>query len=362
VFLTCILIFFLNINEFNETDEKNFTSERLHFEKSIQIILQAKFMKQIIPPVDIQKIEEELTNDKFVRKTNFSDNEIYILTAQNSPNTMLEIGRLREEAFRLAGGGTGKEVDIDKYDTAEYPYKQMIVWNPREKEIIGGYRYYNANEHFPITDENGDLNLATARLLSFSETFKKEFLPETIELGRSFVRASYQSKNAGRKGIFALDNLWDGLGAIIQGVPGVKYFFGKVTMYTTYNQKARDLILYFMSKQFPDKLNLIKPKKALKLYTKIEDLKHFFNHLDYKENHKELSKEVRTLGETIPPLINTYMNISDTMMSFGTSLNEHFGGVEETGILITINDIHLAKKERHIESFKTQGNLNFKAY
>ena len=319
-------------------------------------------MKPIISPVDVIKIEKELTNDKFVRKTSFSDNEIYILTAQNSPNTMQEIGRLREEAFRLVGGGTGKELDIDQYDTAENPYKQMIVWNPKEKEIIGGYRYYNASQNFPSTDKNGDLNLATARLLNFSNKFIKEYLPHTIELGRSFVRASYQNKKAGRKGIFALDNLWDGLGAIIQGNKNIKYFFGKVTMYTSYNKKARDYMLYFLKKQFPNKSNLIKPKKALKFFFDEKEYQGCFNYETYRENHKSLSKKVRELGETIPPLINTYMNISPTMIFFGTSLNEHFGGVEESGILITINDIYDSKKRRYIESFKTLGNPNFVAY
>lgn len=319
-------------------------------------------MKQIIPPVDISKIESELTPDKFVRSTNFSDNEIYILTAKNSPNIMREIGRLREEAFRLVGGGTGKDVDIDKFDTAEFPYKQMIVWDPEGKEIIGGYRYYNASQNFPTTNDDGDLNLATARLLNFSTKFIQEYLPYTIELGRSFVRASYQSKSAGRKGIFALDNLWDGLGAIIQGNKNIKYFFGKVTMYTSYNKKARDLMLHFLKKQFPDKLNLIKPKKALPFFTNEKDLQQYFNFSTYRENHKSLSKEIRELGEIVPPLINTYMNISPNMISFGTSLNVHFGNVEETGILLTIADIYDKKKQRFIESFKSQGNPNFTAY
>lgn len=319
-------------------------------------------MKPIIPPIDVTEIEKELTSDKFVRKTNFSDNEIYILTAKDSPNTMNEIGRLREEAFRLVGGGTGKEIDIDKYDTSDVPYKQMIVWNPEEKEIVGGYRYFNAFNNFPTMDSSGDLNLATARLLTFSNKFVKEYLPYTIELGRSFVRASYQSKNAGRKGIFALDNLWDGLGAIIQGNKNVKYFFGKVTMYTNYNKKARDLMLCFLKKQFPDKLDLIKPKKALSFFTDKMELEKYFNFSTYRENHKSLSKEIRDLGEIVPPLINTYMNISPTMMSFGTSLNSNFGDVEETGILITIADIYDKKKQRFIDSFKTQGNPNFINY
>lgn len=319
-------------------------------------------MKPIIPPIDVKKIEAELTENKLVRKTNFSDNRIYIVTAENSPNTMLEIGRLREESFRLVGGGTGKETDIDKYDTAEIPYKQMIVWNPHDKEIIGGYRYYNCEQHFPGKDESGDLQLATARLLNFSDTFVEHYLPHTIELGRSFVRPSYQSKKAGRKGIFALDNLWDGLGAITQGCKNVKYLFGKVTMYTNYNKKARDLVLYFLKKQFPDKLKLIRPKKALKFHTNINELQKYFKFPTYKENHKQLSKEVRLLGETVPPLINAYMNLSPNMMSFGTSLNEHFGAVEETGILITVNDIYPTKKNRHIESLKTQGNPNFTGF
>ncbi len=316
-------------------------------------------MKPIIPPVDIAKIEAELTFDKFVRKTNFSDNEIYILTAKDSPNVMLEIGRLREEAFRLVGGGTGKDVDIDQYDTSEIPYKQMIVWNPKDKEIIGGYRYFNALQNFPTIDENGDLNLATARLLDFSDDFKNNYLPYTIELGRSFVRPSYQSKNSGRKGIFALDNLWDGLGAIIQGSKDIKYLFGKVTMYTSYNKKARDLVLYFLKHQFPDYFSLIKPKKALAFHFPEKELKKYFKSTIYKENHKILSREIRLLGETIPPLINTYMNLSPSMMSFGTSLNLFFGNVEETGILITLADIYESKKDRHINSFKTQGNPNF---
>jgi hypothetical protein len=187
-------------------------------------------MKEIIPPVARELLEVELTSEKFQRKTNKADNEIYILSHHDSPNIMREIGRLRELTFRAAGGGIGEEIDIDIYDISETnPYKQLIVWDPSRKEILGGYRFIHCTD-LP-RDENGELPLATAHLFRFSEQFINNYLPHVIELGRSFVQPDYQSSKAGSKALFALDNLWDGLGALMIDYPDVKYYFGKVTMY-----------------------------------------------------------------------------------------------------------------------------------
>lgn len=98
-------------------------------------------MEEIIKPVSKELLKAELTEDRRLRMTNKSNNQIYIITHQNAPNVMREIGRLREIAFRAAGGGTGLSMDIDEYDTMEHPYKQLIVWNPEAEEILGGYRY-----------------------------------------------------------------------------------------------------------------------------------------------------------------------------------------------------------------------------
>ena len=155
-------------------------------------------MKEIIPPVSRELIEAELTADRFHRKTNKSDNEIYILTHHDSPNIMREIGRLRELTFRAAGGGVGEEVDIDHYDTTdEHPYKQLIVWDPSHREILGGYRYIHC-AGLP-RDKNGEVPLATSHLFHFSDQFIDEYLPFVIELGRSFVQPDYQSSKAGQK-------------------------------------------------------------------------------------------------------------------------------------------------------------------
>jgi len=307
-------------------------------------------MESIIQPIDREKIISELTPERFLRKTNYGNKEIYIVNHQNSPNIMLEIGRLREISFRDAGGGTGKEIDIDEYDTCKKPYEQLIVWSPEDKEIIGGYRFINGADMDFLP--NGQPFSATAELFKFSEKFIKEYLPFTIELGRSWVQPNFQPTYNIRKGIFSLDNLWDGLGAITLNYPEIKYFFGKITMYPRFNITARDMILFFLHKYFPDNENLVFPYKPVNVSTDIEELKNIFTANNYDEDYKILMKNVRRLNENIPPLVNSYMNLSPTMKTFGTAINYHFGNVEETGILVTINDIYDIKKHRHIATYK----------
>ncbi len=308
--------------------------------------------KEIVPPVPADLIEKELTDDKFVRQTNFGNNLLYIVSAHDSPNTMREIGRLREISFRAAGGGTGEEVDIDEFDTSDDPYYQLIVWDPHHREILGGYRFYVPSKNAKGSDIVH--RLSTSHLFHFSQKFIDEYLPYTIELGRSFVQPAYQSTNRIRKGIYALDNLWDGLGAILVHNPDKKYFFGKVTMYTHFNKQARNLILYFLKKHFGDPDNLITPIESIQLKPdwNESEMEHIFNGENYKENYKILSKKVRSYHENIPPLINAYMNLSPSMKTFGTVVNPYFGNVEETGILITIADLYPEKVQRHVSTYK----------
>lgn len=306
-------------------------------------------MEEIIAPVSKELLKAELTEDKRLRMTNRSHNQIYIVTAQDAPNTMREIGRLREIAFRVAGGGTGKSMDIDEYDVMENPYKQLIVWNPEAEEILGGYRYILGTD--VRFDEKGAPILATAHMFNFSEKFLKEYLPTTIELGRSFVTLEYQSTRTDSKGLFALDNLWDGLGALTVVMPNVKYFFGKVTMYPSYHRRGRDMILYFLRKHFADKEGLVTPMQPLQLETDERELASLFYENSFKEDYKILNGEIRKLGYNIPPLVNAYMSLSPTMRMFGTAINDEFGDVEETGILIAVDEILAEKRIRHIQSF-----------
>jgi hypothetical protein len=305
--------------------------------------------KEIIQPIAKEVLKSELTPERQLRMTNKSHNEIYVITAHNAPNVMKEIGRLREIAFREAGGGTGKDMDIDEFDICENCYKQLIVWNPEAEEIIGGYRYLLGTDW--DYDDKGQPILATSHMFHFSEKFIKDYAPWTIELGRSFVSLPYQSSRMGAKSLFALDNLWDGLGALTVIKPNVKYFFGKMTMYPSYIRKGRDMILYFLKKHFDDKEKLIIPMKPLELETDPKELESLFGGKSFKDDYRVLNGEIRKLGYNIPPLVNAYMSLSPTMKLFGTAINYGFGDVEETGILIAVDEILEDKRVRHIDSF-----------
>ena len=307
-------------------------------------------MKNIIDPIPVNKLLEELTQERFIRMTNNGKNEIYVVNANNAPNVMREIGRLREISFRDSGGGTGLDCDIDAFDLdPENCFQQLIVWNPYDQAIVGGYRYLLCDKLKPAVD--GHVDTPTGELFQYSEKFIKEYLPYTIELGRSFVQPDYQPSKSLAKGMYSLDNLWDGLGYLCKTLPQAKYFFGKVTMYPQLERVSRDLILYFMKSNFPDPDGLLKPWPELELPIMMDEaeLKALFSGKDYTENYRILVKNVREHGAAVPPLVNAYMSLSSTMRSFGTAVNPPFGNVEETGILVTIKDIFKDKYERHAD-------------
>jgi hypothetical protein len=302
-------------------------------------------MKEIIDPIDKSVLKSELNAERFLRTTRKGGNEIYRVNCHNAPNVLQEIGRLRELTFRTSGGGTGEEVDLDEHDFGPYAYEQLIVWSPEDEEIIGGYRYLVCAE---ALDQDGNYHLSTTHYFEFSAAFKEKYLPSTIELGRSWVQPNYQPTVNPKKGLFALDNIWDGLGALIRFYPSVKYFFGKVTMYPDYDTSSRDFLLFFLQHFFADSEQLIKAYHPLQIGD-ISAYAALIEGKDYKDAFKELNGFVRERGTFIPPLMNIYMNLSATMKTFDTAMNPDFGNVEETGILVTIADIYPDKKERHLD-------------
>lgn len=307
-------------------------------------------MKNIIEPIDREILKSELTPAKFLRPTNKSGNQIYIITAHNSPNVMLEIGRLRELSFRAGGGGTGEEIDTDKYDYMENPYKQLIVWDPDAEEIVGGYRFLPGSD--VKLDENGQPKFVMSHLFLFNEKFIKEYMPYTIELGRAFVQPDYQTTKMGMKSLFALDNLWDGLGALIHSVKGSKYFIGKVTIYKDFPKRSRELIYAYMDKHFPDNDGLIIPKKPIIISAATKKLaESILTEAKPADDYKLLIKGVRHQGENVPAMFNAYIGLTDTMRFFGTILDHDFGSVYETGIMVTMDDLLETKRQRYIQPY-----------
>lgn len=302
----------------------------------------------IIAPIPTELIEQELHDGLMLRTTNRAGNVIYTFGASEAPNVMMELGRLREEAFRYYGGGSGQAVDIDRFDLEVPGYKQLIVWDPEQKKIIGGYRYI-LGEDIPIVDGRPDI--ASTKIFDLSPRFIKDYLPSMIELGRSFVRLEYQQARLSPKSIFALDNLWDGLGAVSMMHHKYEYFFGKVTMYKEYNVQARDLILYFLKQYFTRDQDLITPIYPITIDTTRDKMAAVISGRDFKEDYKRLNEAVRTLGVNIPPLVNAYIGLSSMMRYFGTSVNPDFSAVEESAILVPMSEISEDKKKRHMESF-----------
>lgn len=306
-------------------------------------------IEPVIAPVSVEAIKAELTPERLLRHTNKGGNMIYVADGRECPAIMRELGRLREVTFRAAGGGTGKACDIDRYDLMSPPCRQLFVWDPDSEQILGGYRFIIGTD-VHVSDE-GVPRLATAHMFRFSKKFIDEYLPYTLELGRSFVRPEYQSSKAGAKALFALDNLWDGLGALTVVHPSIKYLFGKVTMYPTYHRQCRNMILHLLHKHFSDPDNLVRPFHPIDTGVDTPQMEQLFTGADFKADYPVLNAEIRKLGYTIPPLVNAYMGLSPSMRSFGTGINDEFGDVEETGIMVTVSEIYEAKKSRHIDTY-----------
>jgi hypothetical protein len=305
--------------------------------------------QSLIDRPSLEALSNDLSRAFLLRRTHKAGREIYIFRGQECPALLTEVGRLREWSFREAGGGTGKELDLDAYDQGPQAYEQLIVWDPVEAEIVAGYRMRMGAE--ALESAAGSQSLSTSSLFVFSEEFLRDFLPHTLELGRSFVQPSYQPGTGGKASIFSLDNLWDGLGALFVTRPQLRYLFGKVTMFTHYNSQAKDILMSFLKHFFPDRDKLVWPKdEVLQQFSGPADESTLWG-TDYKEAYQLLNRRLRSLGENIPPLINSYMNLSLSMRTFGTAINDAFGFVEETGIMVTIADIYPEKKQRHMDTY-----------
>ncbi len=306
-------------------------------------------MKNIIEPISVHLIEKELEKANFIRHTRKAQNKIYITDAHSSPNIMREIGRLREIAFRDSGGGSGNEVDIDSKDTSA-GYKQLIVWSADEREIIGGYRYIMGQD--VKFNSEGQPIMAMAHIFNFPPTFINDYLPNTLELGRAFIQPKYQSPSGGIKSIYSLDNLWDGIGAIVALNPHLKYLIGKVTIYSQTPEIARNAIIHYMNYYFEKNSDLLIPKKREIITTEQCQIYQQYMCLDdFKKDIKNISSFVKKHGSIIPPLFQAYIDLSDTLTSFGTVFDPDFGKIYDTGIMLTLDDIYKEKKERYIDTY-----------
>ena len=303
-------------------------------------------MKEIIPPVETSLLVSELEGH-LLRPSNKADNLIYDITAHECPNVMREIARLREISYRDGGGATGNEMDIDEMDTMAKPYHQLIVWDPEHQQIIGGYRYLIGTD---AEIRDGQPFITSAHLFRYSERFIRDFLPYTIEFGRAFVQPMYQKREMGVKALFALDNIWDGIGAVLYNHPEVRWMIGKVTIYPDYNVTARDLIYEYLRRYHAGEEGLFGPYNPL---TTNPLTTNPFIGDDKQENYHILQRAVREQGTVIPPMFSAYLNLTNDLLFFGNAINDELANVYETGIMVDIKTVYPEKLERYMAPYKT---------
>jgi len=304
----------------------------------------------LIKPVSRKLLCDELTTDRLIRPTRIGNNQVYIFTAHKAPNLMQEVGRLRELTFRDAGAGFGTAVDIDHFDTDEYPCRQLIVWDPVMEEIIGGYRF-NIFHNFkgkPLRD----IPLANKSLYSISNTFTNEYIPYLVELARAFIQPKYQPKLAGRKAAFSLDNIWDGLGALVVKYPFIRYFFGRLTFFSNYDPTVRDLAFYFFAKHLQGNPALLSAKKPFEFPTLSNDLEKVIGGSSIKDDFTKLNQAAKNHGTTIPPLVKSYFNVSGTLRVFEPVFDSYFASSYAAAILVTIADVYPAFVKRYIAPYQ----------
>ncbi len=307
-----------------------------------------KGMEQIIDPIPVELLKQELNDKTFLKKTNKAGNEVYVVNYENAPNVLKEVGRLREITFRAVGSGSGTCCDIDHFDVEDRACYQIIVWNPDADEIIGGYRFTRLKD--ASFREDGQPYINSAKLFKFTPEFVEKYFPYALEMARAWVQPKYQSREMGVKSLFALDNIWDGIGGLIARDPEIKYLMGKVSMFATSPRPSLEAMIYFLEKFCGDKENLISGinPECVCVERKAE-LDELFCGADLKENYKLLNNYVCSLGDKIPPLIHLYLNLTSSMKTFGTVMDPNFGEEFDTEMIICVDDIYPDKYERYIK-------------
>jgi len=310
-------------------------------------------MENILEPVTREKLIKDLNHCKLIRNTLRKNNEVYSFTFQEAPSLMIEVARLREKAYRSIGCGSGKSVDIDQFDKGPDAYRQLIVWNPKDREIIGGYRYAIGKNYLQQTHQ-----LSMSHYFRFSKKFVSEYLPQSIELGRAWVNPLYQPSANESRSIFALDNLWEGIGAVIAENKEVQFLYGKVTIPESYHQIARILLTWFMNHYLRDTDHLLFPRTPVDSPTVLSIGGIEIVGSNPEQDFRIISNYIKSLGTVVPPLINAYMKLASKIVAFGTAVNPELDHAFETGILIDVKDIFPEKYSRYVQTeiFQIRGS------
>lgn len=292
--------------------------------------------RNVIRPVDNKYLKEELNKSKLLGTT-ADGKKIYCTSYAEGKSIIKEIARLREITFRKVGEGTGNKFDFDKFD--KY-YKHIVLWNDNENEIIGSYRLGVCRE---IIDNYGAEGLYNSEEFKFTDEFIK-ILPQSIELGRSFIQEKYWKTNA-------LDSLWQGIGLYVQELQGIKYFFGAVSISESFSNKAKDIIIGYCKKWFSgENLEYIIPHNEYTIsqanYSNVSEI---LCNNSPEQDFKSLKTKLKEMNCAIPVMFRRYTEICEAngVKFLGYNLDKNFSNCVDGFILLDITQIKKSYKLRY---------------
>lgn len=264
-----------------------------------------KRQKTIVPPVDKALLEKDIEALSDMCLITLSSYSLYFCKSEDIPNIINEIGRLREITFRSVGEGTGKEIDLDKFD--KY-YHHLFLWDSENKAIVGGYRVGLGAE---IMEKYGAKGFYTNTLFVMTPPMTN-ILGVCIELGRSFITQEYQKKS------LPLSLIWKGILYILLSNPNYRYLLGPVTISGNFTDTSKLLIVNHLKKYYLDE-NIAKgviPTTGLKKL----DLKSFdsskYEGISSIENIDKLVYDIESKRMAMPILIKKYLLLNSNIIGF----------------------------------------------
>ncbi len=301
-----------------------------------------KTTKNIVHPTDKKLILNDINAAEVLGET---DDKIKILLVrfEAAPALMREIGRLRELTFRKVGEGTGRKIDLDEFDAY---YLHIVLWDPKALEVVGAYRLAAGDE---VYAKRGTSGFYTSTLFRYTEEFEK-YLPEALELGRSFVQPAYWNSQA-------LDYLWHGIGAFLAARPQYNYLFGPVSVSASYSAEARELLVYFYRKWFGAENSPVRAKHRFSFHKGAEaKIANVLQSADYKQAFKELKQNLKHYGYAVPTLYKQYTELCDEggVNFFDFGIDKDFNDSLDGFIFLKIAGIKEAKLERYVYSKRSK--------
>jgi putative hemolysin len=296
--------------------------------------------KNVIHPVSRKTIKQQLEKNILLGLTS-DRKKIFLIDSFSAPDVLKEISRLREITFRKVSEGTGKKMDLDKYDSY---YKHIVLWDEDELEIVGSYRIGIGKI---IMQTLGVSGFYTSELF-FHSSKLQNILLHSAELGRSFVQYKYWNTSA-------LDYLWQGIGVFLRDNPQIKYLFGGVSLSKNYSEEAKKNIIYFFNKWFGDNTSLSTAKNKFTIPSAdMAELKSIYSSNDFKSEMITLKNLLKHLGYSIPTLYKQYAELceQDGIKFIDFCIDPDFNNCVDSLILVDVSKIKESKKLRYIYNKK----------